>query len=75
MIATRAINGATNAITGVWKWLARYDNTEMFCSLAAARSAGLNASTQLKQKNITVSTIITCAVASVRPLLRSASAP
>ncbi|MNH41198.1 hypothetical protein D3C79_1026520 [compost metagenome] len=59
MIATKAINGATKAMIGVWKWLARYDRIEMFCCLAAARSAGLRASTQLKQKNITVSTIMT----------------
>src|SRR5471030_3366638 len=47
----------------------------MFCALAAARSAGDKASTQLKQKNITVSTIMPCAVARMPLLLRSAWAP
>ena len=33
----------------------------MFCSFAAARSAGERLSTQLKTKNMTVSTIMMCA--------------
>src|SRR5476651_365642 len=62
-------------MTGVWKWLARYDRIEMFCALAAARSAGDSASTQLKQKNITVSTIMLWAMARMPLLLRSACGP
>ncbi|MNY18443.1 hypothetical protein D3C86_1518220 [compost metagenome] len=62
-------------MTGVWKWLARYDRIEMFCAFAAARSAGDSASTQLKQKNITVTTIIPWAMARMPLLLRSACSP
>ena len=43
--------------------------------MAAARSAGDSASTQLKQKNITVSTIMPWAMARMPLLLRSAWAP
>ncbi|MNF14027.1 hypothetical protein D3C80_2160820 [compost metagenome] len=55
--------------------MARYDRIEMFCALAAARSAGDRASTQLKQKNITVSTIMLWATARMPLLFASAWAP
>src|SRR5699024_12104991 len=47
----------------------------MFCSLAAARSAGVRLSTQLKTKNITVSTIMMCANARIFEHFCSAISP
>ncbi len=60
MIAIMAMIGAIRNNRCV-KISSRVRQNGMFCSFAAARSAGERLSTQLKTKNITVNTIMMCA--------------